>query len=164
MTAAGLPTLTGIHHVALTVPDLDAAVAFYTGVIGGRERFRLGPFDARELPPAADGRDWTHASVNVPDACVRLALVDLGDRGTPIELFEYARPAGRPDPPGNHDAGGHHVALHVRDLEAAAAYLREHGLEVFDRIDIDDGPAAGQHIRYVLDPWGNQLELIEWDR
>jgi glyoxylase I family protein len=52
----------------------------------------------------------------------------------------------------------------VRDLEAAAAYLREHGLQVLERIDIDDGPAAGQHVRYVLDPWGNQLELIEWDR
>lgn len=161
--AQGVPTLAGIDHVALTVPDLDAAVGFYTGVIGGRERYRLGPFDARDLPRGADGRDWSEGAVGVPDARVRLALVDLAG-GVPLELFEYERPQGRAEPPRNHDAGGHHVGLRVGDLEAAAAYLREQGLEVLERIDIDEGPGAGQHVRYVLDPWGNQLELIQWDR
>jgi hypothetical protein len=31
-------------------------------------------------------------------------------------------------------------------------------------IEITEGPAAGQRIIYVLDPWNNQLELVEYDR
>ena len=30
-------------------------------------------------------------------------------------------------------------------------------------IEINEGPAAGQRIIYVLDPWGNQLELVEYE-
>ncbi|MCC6184217.1 MAG: VOC family protein, partial [Microthrixaceae bacterium] len=28
----------GVHHVAVNVTDVEAAVAFYTGVLGGRVR------------------------------------------------------------------------------------------------------------------------------
>ncbi len=57
----GLPGLSHVDHVGLTVPDLDAASKFYCDVIGGYELYRLGPFDAAEMPRMADGRDWTEA-------------------------------------------------------------------------------------------------------
>src|SRR5688572_30060510 len=53
----GLPGLTRIDHAGLTIPDLEDAVAFYTGVLGGTELYRLGPFDAAEIPSMPDGRD-----------------------------------------------------------------------------------------------------------
>ena len=61
----GLPGLSHVDHVGLTVPDLDAASRFYCEVIGGDEVYRLGPFDAAEIPRMADGRDWTAAHINV---------------------------------------------------------------------------------------------------
>lgn len=151
-----------IHHVALTVPDLDEAVRFYAETFGGSERYRLGPFDAEELPALPDGRDWTEAHVNVAGARLRIALVDIGG-GPPLELFEYERPSGRDAPPRNHDRGGHHVAFKVDDIDAEADRLRDRGVRLLERIEIDDGPAAGQRVQYALDPWDNQLELIQWD-
>ena len=53
----GLPGLSHVDHVGLTVPDLDAAVGFYCDVFGGHELYRLGPFDAAEMPRMSDGRD-----------------------------------------------------------------------------------------------------------
>lgn len=152
-----------IHHVALTVPDLEAAVRFYTETFGGSERYRLGPFDAEELPALPDGRDWTEAHLNVAGARLRLALVDIGD-GPPLELFEYERPVGRDAPPRNNDRGGHHVGFKVDDIEREAERLRARGVRLLERIEIDEGPAAGQRVQYALDPWDNQLELIQWDR
>ena len=58
----GLPGLSHVDHVGLTVPDLDAAVRFYCDVIGGHELYRIGPFDAAEMPRMSDGRDWTRGA------------------------------------------------------------------------------------------------------
>lgn len=147
-------------HIALTVPDLDAAVAFYTDAFDAPELFRMGPFDAAELPRSPDGRDWTDTHVNVPDARLQFAVLQLAP-GLRLELFAYERPAdARAEPPRNCDVGGHHVGLRVEDLEAAASALRDRGVTVLEPIAIDEGPMAGTRSVYVVDPWGNHLELV----
>ena len=156
-----LPGLIRADHIGLTVPNLDDAIAFYTGVLGGRELYRLGPFDARELPASADGRDWTDAHVNVAGARLEFAAVALGDDFV-VELFEYEQPNGRLESPRNCDVGGHHLGLKVTDLDAATAFLRERGVTLFEPIEIDQGPTAGTRAAYFLDPWGNHLELVEF--
>jgi catechol 2,3-dioxygenase-like lactoylglutathione lyase family enzyme len=158
-----LPGLKRADHVGLTIPDLEEAVAFYTGVLGGTELYRLGPFDATEISRLPDGRDWTEAHVNVAGARLRFAAVRLG-ADFAVELFEYERPRGATTPPRNADVGGHHLGLHVTDLDAALAFLRERGVQTFERIEVDDGPSAGMRGAYFLDPWGNHLELVEYDR
>jgi glyoxylase I family protein len=152
-----------VDHVALTVPDLDAAVTFYCDVIGGIELYRLGPFDAKEMPKMPDGRDWTEAHVGVPGARVTIAMVQLAS-SLQLELFRYDAPAdARVEPPRNCDAGGHHIAFRVEDLAAAKAYLVERGLRVMEGpIAIPAGPCAGLKVNYFLDPWGNQLEIVEY--
>lgn len=160
---AGIPGLMTIDHVALTVPDLDEAVRFYTEVLGGEEDYGLGPFDARDLPTGADGRDWTGAHINVAAARVMIRNIRFGD--LMLELFEYERPEdARQVPPRNCDLGGHHFGLRVRDLEAAKEFLRESGVEVMDGPIEVPAAAAGRDMRvnYFLDPWGNQLELREY--
>jgi glyoxylase I family protein len=163
MTKRAIPGLIAADHVALTVPDLDAAAAFYCDVIGGIELYRLGPFDAKDLPRMPDGRDWTLAHVNVPGARVWIAMLQIAG-SLQLELFRYEAPDDRRvDPPRNCDAGGHHLALRVEDLAAAKAYLIEKGLRVMEGpIVIPEGPIAGFKCNYFLDPWGNQLELVEY--
>jgi catechol 2,3-dioxygenase-like lactoylglutathione lyase family enzyme len=107
----GLPRLSHVDHVGLTVPDLDAAVRFYCDAIGGHELYRLGPFDATEMPRMGDGRDWAEAHINVAGARLTIAMLSIGPN-LMLELFQYDRPAGRREqPPRNCDFGGHHVAF-----------------------------------------------------
>jgi catechol 2,3-dioxygenase-like lactoylglutathione lyase family enzyme len=162
---SGIPGLITVDHVALTVPDLEEATRFYTEVLGGRELYAMGPFDAEELPATPDGRDWTEAHVNVAGARLRFRVIEVGD--VALELFEYERPAeSRTEPPRNCDVGGHHFGFKVRDLDAAAAYLRDNGVTVLEGpIEIPAGsPGGPMRVNYFLDPWGNQLELTEYDR
>lgn len=144
------------------MPELDVGVRFFVELLGAAELYRLGPFDAAELPPSADGRDWTDAHLNVPGARVTLAMLTLPS-GSLLELFHYERPddAGR-TPPRNCDVGGHHLAFEVEDLAAAARQVEERGLRVMaGPIAIEEGPAAGTRVQYFLAPWGLQLELVE---
>ena len=166
MTAKkGLPGLSHVDHVALTVPDLDAAARWYAEAIGGTELYRLGPFDAAEMPAMPDGRDWTAAHLNVAGARLTIAMLQIGPN-LMLELFRYEKPAdARTAPPRNCDLGGHHIAFKVAKLEPALDHLRAHGATVMaGPVAMDEGPCAGFRMTYVLDPWGNQLELVEYER
>lgn len=162
--AMGLPGLQHVDHVALTVPDLDAGIAFYRDVIGATFLYRIGPFDAQELPRMPDGRDWAEAHIGVAGARLFIAMLQLGPN-LMLELFQYDAPADRrTTPPRNCDLGGHHIALKVSQLEPAVHYLQQHGVAVMaGPIELNEGPCAGLRVRYFLDPFGNQLELVEYD-
>lgn len=164
MAKKGLPGLQHVDHVALTVPELNSAVKFYVDVIGGTELYRIGPFDAAELPRVADGRDWTEAHINVAGARLTIAMLQLGPN-IMLELFQYDRPTERSKtPPRNCDYGGHHIALKVADLTAAKDYLVKKGCRVMaGPIELNEGPCAGLRVNYFLDPWGNQLELVQYE-
>jgi catechol 2,3-dioxygenase-like lactoylglutathione lyase family enzyme len=163
MTIGYLPGLSSVDHVALTVPDLDRAINFYHDVFGASELYRLGPFDSADLPLMPDGCDWSEAHVNVPGARLTLAMLQLGPNLL-LELFQYEKPEdARKTPPRNCDLGGHHIAFRVRDLEAAKAFLREKSVRLMaGPIVISGGPNPGMKVQYFLDPWGNQLELVEY--
>ena len=160
----GLPGLSHVDHVGLTVLNLDTAVKFYCDVIGGRELYRLGPFDAAEMPRTPDGRDWTAAHVNVADAKLSIAMISIGPN-LMLELFQYDRPIDRTgEPPRNCDVGGHHIAFKVDNLDDAKAFLAERGCKVMDGpIVLDQGPCATTRVNYVLDPFGNQLEFVDYE-
>ena len=86
----GLPGFTHVDHVGLTVPNLDDAIAFYTGVIGGTELYRLGPFGPDDRPPLPDGRDWSDAHLNV---ALGEDLRELLDEPTVLGAIPPARPS-----------------------------------------------------------------------
>src|SRR5437870_4906359 len=102
-----VPTLRSVDHIAFTVPDLDEAVRFFTEHLGGVLVYTDGPFRGAE---AMRGRLDVH-----PDAICSLAMVRMGRRMN-VELFEYASPDRRTEPPANSDIGGHHLAFYVDDV------------------------------------------------
>lgn len=50
----GLPGLRGPDHLGITVPDLDAALGFLSGVLGCGEVYRRGPFADPRRPTGDD--------------------------------------------------------------------------------------------------------------
>lgn len=152
-----------LDHVSLTTADLDETVDFYTRVFGAEVDYRMGPFDAAEIPKMDDGRDWTEAHVNVPGARLRIAMLKLPD-GMGMELFEYEKPEdARKTPPRNCDIGARHLCIEVEDLDASVEFLGQHGCTPMSgSIDMLEGPCPPSRSWYVLDPFGNQLELVEY--
>ena len=160
-TPSDKPVFVGVDHVSWTVPDLDAAVRFYVDVFGAAEVYRMGPIDAADIPLDEHGRDWMQTHVNVPGACLSIAMLKLAPNLN-FELFQYDKPADRSSAlPRNCDRGGHHIAIKVDDVDKAARYLKANGCTVLETIVMEQGPLAGKKNVYFLDPWGHQLELVD---
>ncbi len=136
---------------------VQAAIAFYTDAFGASVLFQIGPLDAADMPVGADGKDWMEAHVGVKGAKLTLAMLQLAPN-LKVQLIQYDKPADRKQVmPRNCDLGGHHVALLVEDIEAAAAWLKQKGCTVLEAIPMD----AGKKNIYVADPWGHQFELVD---
>lgn len=129
-----------LNHVALAVPDLDAATALYRDTLGAR----VGP--PQDLPE----HGVTVVFVDLPNTRIEL-LHPLGDT-SPIATFLARQPGG----------GMHHVCYEVADIAAAARHLSGAGL-----IPLGDGrPRIGAHGNPVLflhprDTMGTLVELEE---
>lgn len=152
---SGIPGARAVHHVAYTVPDLEQAVRFFVDVVGAELAYELGPI-------SDPGGDWMSRKLGVaPEAVGQIAMLRLGSTLN-LELFEYTAPEQSQSLPRNSDWGGHHLALHVDDVDKAVEYLRTvPGVQVFgDPETIEDGPIAGDRWVYFTTPWGMQLELI----
>lgn len=155
------PLFLSVDHISWTVPDLEAAVAFYRDVIGGVELFRLGPLDAADMPVDDTGRDWMARHVDVPGARLTLAMMKLTDNMN-FQLVQYDKPDDRrQELPRNCDRGGHHLGLKVDDVDKAIAYLTAHGCTAMQVIEVDAGPLAGKKNVYMTDPFGHSLEIVD---
>ncbi|KPF77283.1 glyoxalase [Blastomonas sp. AAP25] len=155
------PVFLSVDHISWTVPDLEAALAFYRDVIGAEELFRMGPLDAADMPVDDQGVDWMASHVGVPGARMTLVMMKLTDNMN-FQLVQYDKPDDRrTDLPRNCDRGGHHLGLKVDDVDKALAYLTAYGCTPLETIHIDAGPLAGKKNVYVLDPFGHHLEIVD---
>ncbi len=149
-----VPRVQGVHHVGLTVPDIEAAIDFFQSILGARPLARIGRVEA-------DGA-WMQRYLGV-DATARIekmAVLRLAN-GANLELFEYSVDKQTRTPPANSDIGGHHLAFQVADIDAAAAALRARGVDVMDGPTlIGDGDLAGLRWIYFRAPWGLFLEFV----
>jgi methylmalonyl-CoA/ethylmalonyl-CoA epimerase len=129
-----------LNHVALAVPDLQAAADLYRNTLGAR---------------VSDPQ-------NVPEHGVRIVFVDVDN--TRVELLE---PHGENSPIAaflarNPDGGMHHLCYEVDDIRATRDRLAESGARVLG----DGEPKLGAHGNPVLflhpkDFCGTLIELEE---
>jgi glyoxylase I family protein len=156
-----LPGLRRGDHVGLVVPDLEAAVGFFEDVLGGRCVLRHGPYRGTPDDPDLQVRQFArHPRTQVEG----IAVVHVAD--VVLELLQFSAPDQRREPPRTSDAGGHHVAFYVDDLDAAVAHLRALGVRVLGDPMPLPGPETGDGARFVfaLTPWGLALELVSYPR
>jgi len=142
----------GLHHVGITVKDLDASIRFYHDVLGLQFSNEPSPwFERPELGPA----------VGVPGAALRQVSLLVGD--TTLELLEYKKPPSETSAPlRSNNFGASHVAFLVEDIEAKKAELETRGVTFFSPVNVvDEGVLAGWRWVYFADPDGYPLELVE---
>lgn len=129
-----------LNHVAIAVPDLDAAAATYRDTLGAT----VGP------PQDEPDHGVTVVFIELPNTKIEL-LHPLG-KDSPINGFLAKNPSG----------GIHHMCFEVDDIISARDHLVEKGARVLG----DGNPKTGAHGKPVLflhpkDFNGTLIELEE---
>ena len=128
-----------IDHIELLTAAPERTVAFYTGVLGFRER------DRRRIP-------------ETPDGPLDLIYLELGE--TTVEVMCY--PQALPIAPRSSERrlGWQCLALEVDDMDSTLGMLKAHGVEaVWGPMTRPDYARAE-----IRDPDGNPIELRQWIR
>ncbi|MFG1624177.1 VOC family protein [Kribbella sp. NPDC049227] len=138
-----------MHHVGITVRDLEASLAWYERMFGLKPEF-IAHGTGPELS----------AAVGVPDTKLRFAFLRFGS--CVVELLHYDNDREDTFDRSNADVGSAHVCIDVPDLQAAYDDLRGKGVEFLaPPLHIDDGPLEGCAFVYFKDPNGVTLELFQ---
>ena len=146
--------LTGLAHTAVCVPDVKAAVRWYTDVLGLR---MLSP--PYRMEGAALERDMGEL---VPSPVVLMAaIVGFGKDDRVLELIEYpAAHIPRPDNdrPSVTRSGITHVGIVCDDIDTTRADLESKGVTF---LTSGIAEVAGLRTTWCHDPWGTVIILME---
>ena len=127
-----------IDHIELLTAAPDRAVAFYTGVLGFRERERM------RIP-------------ETPQGPLDLVYLELG--GTTVEVMTYPDAKIAPRSP-EARLGWQCLALEVDDMDRALSELKAKGVgTAWGPVKRPDYARAE-----IRDPDGNPIELRQWHR
>jgi len=128
-----------IDHIELLTAAPERAIAFYTGVLGFRERERM------RIP-------------QTPSGPLDLVYLDLG--GTTLEVMCYAGAKAIAPRSAEQRLGWQCLALEVEDMERALSELKAKGIEpAWGPMKRPDYARAE-----IRDPDGNPIELRQWYR
>ena len=146
----GHPFFDVVHHIGVSVADLDRSIAFWTRMLAvpGRDRRVL------EGPQLGTLLGYPRARV---DSC----WFDLPG-GVALELLQYLEPVGEANDPALANPGNVHVCLRVSDIDAAHAHAVAAGATPVsaEPIEVRAGPYAGTRLACLRDPDGVTLELL----
>lgn len=140
-----------VHHVGITVADLDRAIAFWECLLGTPSRQR------RMLDGPGVG-----VMVGYPGVRIDSCWLDLPG-GVALELLEYLDRAEDPYEAGTAHPGNVHVCLLVDDMDRMRAHAVACGAVAVSTapIDVAAGPRAGTRLAYLRDPDGVTIEMIQ---
>jgi len=113
-----------LNHVAIAVPDLEAASGTYRGALGAHV----------SAPQALPEHGVTVVFIELPNTKIEL-LEPLGE-GSPIAKFLEGNPSG----------GMHHICYEVEDIQTAKERMVASGARVLG----DGEPKTGAHGKPVL--------------
>src|SRR5699024_1948402 len=117
--------------------------------------YRHGPYTSSSDTPRQFGRP---ADSLVAD----IAMLKLGT--TNIELLQINSPTASATPPRPDDAGGHHIALYIDDMDSAIESAIAEGIDVLGEPMPLPGPESGPGARFVYlrSPWGLMIEIVSY--
>ncbi len=143
----------GVHHVAISTPDLDRLAAFYIDVVGFEQVMTTSWSD----------RPLVDRMIGLTGSAARQIMLKAGNAY--LELFEYSSPTPVPSDPSRppSDHGYTHFCLDVVDIDTEYERLSTHGMTFHSPPPtVDDmGGVARLRAIYARDPDGNIVELQE---
>ncbi|CAN7771796.1 VOC family protein [Variovorax sp. LjRoot290] len=130
------------HHVAVRVPDFEAAKRWYVEKLDFRV-IHEWPYADQKLayvgPATDDGFYVELLGDGTPGPIPKPVYTDLGDS---LRL-----------------AGYHHFCLNVADIEATVAELRRRGVTIVT--EPFELPVIQRRLAFLADPFGNLIELAQ---
>jgi catechol 2,3-dioxygenase-like lactoylglutathione lyase family enzyme len=146
-------SVTGTHHVGITVGSLEKALAFWESFLGKPARW------STVLDHPYLGR-----IVGYPGVSIKAAFVDLPD-GVVIELLDYHKVEKRvANPEATANPGNLHFCLRVEDARATWAHAVSCGARPVSSegpIEVDGGPNHGARVAYLRIHDGVTLEILQ---
>lgn len=147
----------GFWHVSFTVSDLDAAVEWYTQVLG-----------LEYVRGQVQHNEYTAKLVGFADAHLKVAQLRVPGQTIPlsrhhIELVEYVYPRGEDIPLDTNRTGVGHWAFIVDDIQFEFERLKKLGVKFKAEapVAIEHGVNKGGYTIYFTDPDGITLELLQ---
>ncbi|MFT4149841.1 MAG: VOC family protein [Paracoccaceae bacterium] len=138
----------GVHHAAISTPDIDRLIGFYTGLLG---------FEVVHRQSWAADAETQNALLGARGSAAQLAM--LRHRNCYLELFQFETPVPEPRSP-HQRLFGHgltHLCIAVQDMAAEHARLAAVGV-IFHSSPL---PRPTFNAVYGHDPDGNVVELLE---
>jgi methylmalonyl-CoA epimerase len=132
------PLLTEIDHVAIAVPDLEAAIAYYAEVFGAT-------VDHRERVES-DGVE--EALLKVADSYIQL-LTPISEDSPVAKYLEKKGP------------GLHHVGYRVADCATALQSVKDHGGQVIDQSPRPGSRGTTVAFVHPKGAFGTLIELVQ---
>ncbi|ORY15279.1 Glyoxalase/Bleomycin resistance protein/Dihydroxybiphenyl dioxygenase [Clohesyomyces aquaticus] len=140
------------NHVAISVPDCDAAVEWY-GKVFGFKRIRTDRMTDRSTMSTAPIFKIYDSQLHK----VKIAWLGTGN-SVGFEVFEFIDPPHKPAPDFEYNRSGFfHIAVTAPDVKATCQRAVENGgKQVGETVEM--GPT--EKALYLSDPWGNVIEVL----
>jgi catechol 2,3-dioxygenase-like lactoylglutathione lyase family enzyme len=142
----------GIHHVAISTPDLDRLTTFYIDVFGFEQVMETN----------WRNRPIVDRMIGLTDSAARQVMLRAGNAF--LELFQYEAPQGWSANPSRSpaDHGYTHFCIDVTDIDAEYERLSANGM-TFHAAPPTSEEIGDTRLRaiYGRDPDGNIVELQE---
>ena len=145
--------LSEIHHLGLTVSELERSITFYGDTLG-MNLIRRRPSVTADYVANQTGYDEVELNVASFE-------ISPGSRQT-LEVVQYMNHVGQPLAAKTNRAGSSHLCLLVDDLRAAYAGLSQKGVSFqSEPVEITAGPNSGGLVVYFNDPDGYTFEMFQ---
>jgi lactoylglutathione lyase len=150
MSAATSWRLAAVHHLGLTVADLERSIRFYRDILG------LPLLERRVADADYVAQQTGYVGVRLDVATFRIAA---GSEML-LQMAQYLNHAGAASDQASNRPGNTHLCLVVDDVKAAYEDLRGKGVPFKSApIEISAGPHRGGFGVYLFDPDGYTIEL-----
>ena len=144
--------LIGLHHIGLTVSDLETSIRFY------RDRPGMTVIRRRKAADDYVGQQTGYPGLHLSTASLRPAP----DSCQSLEIVQYRSHAGSKADPATNRPGNSHLCFEVLDLQGMYEQLRSNGVRFRSGpVLITSGPNQGGLVIYLYDPDDYVIELFQ---
>lgn len=144
--------LTDMHHLGLTVSDIERSIRFYQDVLG------MTLVRRRETDADYISQQTGYPGVRLLAASFKPPL----DSKQSLEVVQYLTHGGAPADQATNRPGNSHLCFLVSDIHAAyKSMLAQNVRFKSEPVAITSGPNEGGSVVYLYDPDGYTLEMFQ---